>query len=83
MRSLADIIDALDQSKQPQPQQIIHVVNNVEPPLASDRVTPMEQPGITVPPLQQKIEVLKKLADIPSSRAQQAIAQSEDEPWAG
>lgn len=64
MRSLADIIDALDRPE-------------------TKPVTPMEQPGIAVPPLQQKIEVLKKLADIPSSRAVEAITQDEDEPWEG
>lgn len=68
MRSLADIIDALDGDDSAD----------------KDNKTPMEEPGIMVPPLQQKIELMKKMADVPSSNKKtNFVAAEEDEPWEG
>lgn len=68
MRSLAVIIDALDGDDSAD----------------KDNKTPMEEPGIMVPPLQQKIELMKKMADVPSSNKKiNFVAAEEDEPWEG
>lgn len=69
MRSLADIIDALDGKDSADQEE----------------KTPMEEPGNTfVPPLQQKIELMKKMAEVPSSKKKtNFIAAEEDEPWEG
>lgn len=65
MRSLADIIDALDG----------------EDSADKDEKTPMEEPGIMVPPLQRKIELMNKMADVPnSSKKTNFIAADDDEP---
>jgi hypothetical protein len=68
MRALADVIDALDG----------------EDSADKDQKTPMEEPGIMVPPLQQKVELMKKMADVPSSsKKTNFVAADEDEPWEG
>lgn len=64
MRSLADIIDALDGKD-----------------ASDDAKTPMEEPGVMVSPLQRKIELMNKIAEVPSSRQKtQFVANEEDEP---
>ena len=70
MRALADVIDAMDG------------VDSAEP----ENKTPMEEPGVFVPPLQQKIELMKKMADVPSSKNKanfNTSAAEEDEPFEG
>ena len=67
MRSLADIIDALD-GKDSADDEV---------------KTPMEEPGnVFVPPLQQEIELRKKDAEVPSSKNKDEFVD-DDEPMEG
>lgn len=67
MRSLADIIDALD-GKDSTDDEV---------------KTPMEEPGnVFVPPLQQEIELRKKDAEVPSSKNKDEFVD-DDEPMEG
>ena len=69
MRTLIDVVQFLDSN------------NGSE---ENDNKTPMEEPGVMVPPLQQKIELMKKMADVPtSSEKTNFVATEEDEPWEG
>lgn len=74
MRTLADIIDHLDNK----PSQI------------DDEERPLEKGDVMIPPLQQKIEILKKISDTPSGSQNQnvvgdiaALGADEDEPFEG
>lgn len=74
MRTLADIIDHLDNK----PSQI------------DDEERPLEKGDVMIPPLQQKIEIMKSMAQIPSSSQNQnvvgdiaALGADEDEPFEG
>jgi hypothetical protein len=74
MRTLADIIDHLDNK----PSQI------------DDEERPLEKGDVMIPPLQQKIEIFKKMSDTPSSSQNPnvvgditVINADEDEPFEG
>jgi hypothetical protein len=71
MRTLADLIDQLE--------------NKTDDTKSPEAETPMDSGDVMVPPLQQKIELLKKMADEKPSNALDfnAIAAEEDEPFEG
>ena len=71
MRTLADLIDQLE--------------NKTDDSTASEVETPMDSGDVMVPPLQQKIEIMKKIAHVDSSAAEgiNSIAAEEDEPFEG
>jgi hypothetical protein len=71
MRTLADLIDQLE--------------NKTDDTKSTEVETPMSSGDVMVPPLQQKIELLKKMADEkPSNELDfNAIAAEEDEPFEG
>ena len=76
-RKLADVIDASEPQQQPQQQPI--VINVAGGAVQPQQETPSaEQPDdVMIPPLQQKIELLKKNAGLDNVYDQQA---DEDEP---
>lgn len=71
MRTLADLIDQLE--------------NKTDDSTASEVETPMDSGDVMVPPLQQKIEIMKKMADEKPSNGLNfnTITAEEDEPFEG
>lgn len=71
LRTLIDVIDYIDNKEGEEDK--------------SEIKTPMDSGKIMVPPLQQKIEIMKKIADIPSVSNKEAIATiaDDDEPFEG
>jgi hypothetical protein len=54
----------------------------------TDQERPLEKGDVMIPPLQQKIEILKKMSDTPSSSQNQnvvgdVVIADEDEPFEG
>jgi hypothetical protein len=71
MRTLADLIDQLE--------------NKTDDTKSSESETPMDSGDIMVPPLQQKIEIMKSMANVKSSSDDDfnAATAEEDEPFEG
>ena len=71
IQTLIDVIDYIDNKE-----------SDTDKP---ELTTPMDSGKIMVPPLQQKIEIMKKIADIPSGSNKAAIATiaDDDEPFEG
>lgn len=71
MRTLADLIDQLE--------------NKTDDTKSSEIETPMDSGDVMVPPLQQKIEIMKKMADEKPSNGLNfnTITAEEDEPFEG
>jgi hypothetical protein len=71
MRNLADLIDQLE--------------NKTDDTKSSEVETPMDSGDVMVPPLQQKIEIMKKMADEKPSNGLNfnTITAEEDEPFEG
>jgi gamma-glutamylcyclotransferase (GGCT)/AIG2-like uncharacterized protein YtfP len=71
MRTLADLIDQLE--------------NKTDDVKSTEVETPMDSGDVMVPPLQQKIEYMKKMADGKPSNALDfnSITAEEDEPFEG
>jgi hypothetical protein len=67
MRTLADLIDQLE--------------NKTDDTKSSESETPMDSGDIMVPPLQQKIELMKKMTN--SNDDFNAATAEEDEPFEG
>lgn len=67
MRTLADLIDQLE--------------NKTDDTKSSESETPMDSGDIMVPPLQQKIELMKKMTN--SNEDFNTAAAEEDEPFEG
>jgi hypothetical protein len=67
MRTLADLIDQLE--------------NKTDDTKSSESETPMDSGDIMVPPLQQKIELMKKMTN--SNEDFNAATAEEDEPFEG
>jgi hypothetical protein len=68
MRTLADLIDQLE--------------NKTDDTKSSESETPMDSGDIMVPPLQQKIELMKKMTNSNDDNFNTAAAE-EDEPFEG
>jgi hypothetical protein len=68
MRTLADLIDQLE--------------NKTDDTKSSESETPMDSGDIMVPPLQQKIELMKKMSNSNDDNFNTAAAE-EDEPFEG
>jgi hypothetical protein len=68
MRTLADLIDQLE--------------NKTDDTKSSESETPMDSGDIMVPPLQQKIELMKKMTNSDDDNFNTAAAE-EDEPFEG
>ena len=68
MRTLADLIDQLE--------------NKTDDTKSSESETPMDSGDIMVPPLQQKIELMKKMSNTDDDNFNTAAAE-EDEPFEG
>ena len=87
LRSLVDLIDAAEQEESAQPQQpvVVNVNTNGASSNQGEEVeTPLDEPGTMVPPLQAKLEIMKKMAGIPASHDDVvAVAADEDEPFEG
>ena len=74
LHSIADLLDASEEEKQPQPPVIVNVNNGPNnAPIDGDSALDTDK---FVPPLQQKIELMKKLAGINSS-----VAFDDDGPF--
>ena len=71
MRTLADLIDQLE--------------NKTDDVKSTEVETPMDSGDVMVPPLQQKIEYMKKMADGKPSNSLDfnTITAEEDEPFEG
>lgn len=71
MRTLADLIDQLE--------------NKTDDTKSPEVETPMDSGDVMVPPLQQKIEIMKKMADEKPSNGLNfnTITAEEDEPFEG
>lgn len=72
MRTLADVIDHLDN----------------KPTQDNQEERPLEKGEVMIPPLQQKIEIMKLMANIPSSSQNpnvvgDIVIADEDEPFEG
>jgi hypothetical protein len=68
MRTLADLIDQLE--------------NKTDDTKSSESETPMDSGDIMVPPLQQKIELMKKMTSTDDDNFN-TVAAEEDEPFEG
>jgi len=89
LRGLADMLSAIEDDKQQQaPAPVIVNVNggNSEAPAP---INPKQEPELQdnptmVPPLQQKLEIMKKLAGLPNQAdTTTAAIADEDEPFNG
>ena len=80
IRKLIDVLSQINQPQQPNHAQLT-VVAQPEPqnPFPEDEHTSTETGGIMVPPLQQKIELLKKVAGEESIFNQPGDEDVEDE----
>jgi len=89
LHSIADLLDQVEDNKPAQAPVVVNVNNGVP------QTTPTDAHGddgddetkhtnpVMVPPLQQKIEMMKKLAGIPSHIDQKIDLVDDDEPFGG
>ena len=89
LRGLADVLSAIEDDKPAQAPVVVNVNNggSSDTPTDShgddgDDSTKHVNPTM-VPPLQQKIEMMKKLAGIPSRLDQKIDLVDDDEPFNG
>jgi len=81
LRGLADMLSALEADKPAHAPVVVNVNAGGSNAPHSNEPTPMEKDdALMVPPLQQKLEVMKKLAGIDST-AHTAATADEDEPF--
>ena len=86
LRGLADMLSAIEDDKPAQSPVIVNVNggNAAAPAAAPEQNTELDDDPTMVPPLQQKLEIMKKLAGIPNnSNSIAAVAADEDEPYEG
>ena len=88
LRGLADILANIEDDKPA--QAVAPVVLNINGQTASTPEPSPEQAGDTsaepgddtmVPPLQQKLEIMKKMAGLPNQATNAAVQASDDEPF--
>lgn len=90
LRKLADIVDKAEKGNQdplstmgdPMSQNLTQQrMTTVEPETPDDADSKGREPELTVmvPPLQQKMEILKKLADLPNEYDRKDDSEEEDE----
>jgi len=89
LHNIADLLDKVEDDKPAQAPVVVNVNNGTAQTQSheshgddGDDSTKHEQP-MMVPPLQQKIEMMKKLAGIPSKLDQQIDLVDDDEPFGG
>ena len=79
LHNIADLLDASEESKPQQAPVVVNVNNSGASPAENDTETALDTDKF-VPPLQQKIEIMKKLAGIDPKVA---MVADEDEPFDG
>ena len=89
LHTIADLLDQVDDNKPAQAPVVVNVNNG------SANSTPTDAHGddgddstkhlnpVMTPPLQQKIEMMKKLAGVPSRLDQKIDLVDDDEPFGG
>ena len=88
LHSIADLLDAVEDDKPAQAPVVVNVNNGSAQATTDshgddgDDETKHANP-VMVPPLQQKIEMMKKLAGVPSRLDQKIDLVSDDEPFDG
>ena len=96
LRKLADIADMQEQPQAATQAPVVININNGEADAVAQEApceecgstpcaceNPMDRDDIMVPPLQAKIEMMKKLAGIAPKENQLAVQADEDEPFEG
>jgi hypothetical protein len=96
LRRLADIVDIQEQPQANAQAPVVININNGEAESATPETpcdvcgsvpcsceNPMDRDDVMIPPLQAKIEIMKKLAGIAPKENQLEIQADEDEPFEG
>lgn len=87
LRGLADMLSSIEDDKPAQAPVIVNVngSNAVNPaPVASEENPELDDEPMMIPPLQQKLELMKKMAGLPNQLdSKTAIISDEDEPFDG
>ena len=87
LRGLADMLSAIEDDKPAQAPVIVNVNGGNAAPAVTPEVEQedeMQDDPTMVPPLQQKLEIMKKLAGLPNQTDKTIpVVADEDEPYEG